>query len=49
MFIGIGRKFGRNRRWFALLGGRVRLLEWLLYILIGGFILYCLIVGHTPS
>lgn len=49
MFIGIGRRFGRNRRWFAFLGGYVDLSLWLLYTLILGVVLYGLITGHTPS
>ena len=49
MFIGIGRRFGRNHRWFAFLGGHVSLSVWLLYALIFGAVLYGLITGHTPS
>ena len=49
MFIGFGRRFGRNRRWFAFLGGHVSLSLWLLYALIIGAVLHGLITGHTPS
>ena len=49
MFIGIGRRFGRNKRWLAFLGGRIDLSLSFLYALILGVVLYGLITGHTPS
>ena len=48
MFIGLGRRFGRHRRWFGIVGGRVSILWTLMLVLMGGLVLYTLIVGHTP-
>ena len=40
----IGRRVGR--RWFV--GGTNSLLLSLLYVLLFGFVLYSILVGHTP-
>jgi hypothetical protein len=42
MFIG----WRIGKRWFA--GGNISVLWLLMYALMGGLVLYTLIVGHTP-